>query len=177
MIKTPSPPKRYLYKKFRNRALSEQRREKIHYFRNCFETHETNIKVLWTGIKSIVNTKSKNRFSQISHLLDNKKRIDDPVKMANIFNHYFVNVGSCTDKSVPRTKKSPMDYLKSSNPNSVLSAPVKEKKIEIITQSLNPKKAIGPYGIPTFLLKILSKYIASPLLKLLIFHLNLVFSR
>ena len=56
-----------------------------------------------------------------------------------------------------------MDYLKSSNPNSVLLAPVKEQEIEIITQSLNPKKAIGPYSIPTFLLKILNKYIAKPL--------------
>ena len=119
--------------------------------------------MLWTGIKSIVNTKSKNQFSQISHLLDNGKQINDPVKMANIFNHYFVNVGSCIDKSIPRTKKSPMDYLKSSNSNSVLLAPVKEQEIEIIIQSLNPKKAVGPYSIPTFLLKILSKYIVKPL--------------
>ena len=114
-------------------------------------------------IKSIVNTKSKNQFSQISHLLDNGKRINDPFKMANIFNHYFVNVGSCIDKSIPRTKKSPMNYLKSSNPNSILLAPVKEQEIEIIIQSLNPKKAIGPYSIPTFLLKILSGYIVKPL--------------
>ena len=83
--------------------------------------------------------------------------------MANIFDHYFVNVGSCIDKSIPRTKKSPMDYLKSSNPNSLLLAPVKEQEIKIIVQSLNPKKAIGPYSIPTFLLKILGKYIAKPL--------------
>ena len=56
-------------------------REKIRYFQNYFETHETNIKMLWTDIKSIVNTKSKNQFSQISHLLDNGKQIDDPVKV------------------------------------------------------------------------------------------------
>ena len=119
MIKTPSPSNtcRYLYKNFRNRVISEQCREKIQYFQNYFETHKTNIKMSWTGIKSIVNTALKNQFSQISHLLDNRKQIDHPVKMADIFNHYFVNVGSCIDKSIPRTKKSPMDYLKSSNPN------------------------------------------------------------
>ena len=122
--------------------------------------------MLWTGIESIVNTKSKNQFSQISHLLDNGKCIDDPIKMANILNHYFVNVGSYIDKSIPRTKKSPIDYLKSSNPNSMLLAPVKEQEIEIIIQSLNPKDAIGPYSIPTFRLKILSKYIAKLFLKL-----------
>ena len=82
MIKTQSQSNRYLYKKFRNRVVSEQCREKISYFQNYFETHKTNIKMLWSGIKSIVNTKSKNQFSQISHLLDNGKRIDNPVKMA-----------------------------------------------------------------------------------------------
>ena len=75
MIKTPSPSNRYLYKKFRNRVVSEQRREKTRHFQNYFETHKTNIKMLWTGIKSIVNTKSKNQFSQISLLLDNGKRL------------------------------------------------------------------------------------------------------
>ena len=113
MIKTPSPSNRYLYKKFRNRVVSEQPREKTRHFQNYFETHKTNIKMLWTGIKSIVNTKLKNQFSQISRLFDNGKQINDPVKMANIFNHYFVNVGSCIDKSIsPRTEKPPMDYLR-----------------------------------------------------------------
>ena len=123
----------------------------IELYLNNVERRFTTFKIILKHIKtiskcyeqSIVNTKSKNQFSQISHLLDNRKWIDDPVKMANIFNHYFVNVGSCINKSISRTKKSPMDYLKSSNPNSMLSAPVKEQEIEIIIQSLNPKKAIG----------------------------------
>ena len=46
MIKTPSPSNRYLYKKFRNRVVSEQRREKTRHFQNYFETHKTNIKML-----------------------------------------------------------------------------------------------------------------------------------
>ena len=143
-IKTPSPSNKYLYKKIRNRVASEQRREKIRHFQNYFDTHKTNMRMLWTGIKSIVNTKSKNQSSQISHVTDNEKRIDDPVKMANIFYHYFVNIGSC----IPTTKKSPMDYLKSLNPNSMFLAPVSEQEIEIIIQSLNPKKKVGPYSIP-----------------------------
>ena len=107
--------------------------------------------------------KAKSKPSQISHLLDNGKRIDDPVKMANIFNHYLVNVGSNIDKSIPRTKKSPTDYLKIRNSNSLFLTPFTEHGIEIIIQSLNPWKAIGPYSIPVFLLKILSRHIAKPL--------------
>ena len=51
----------------------------------------------------------------------------------------------------------------SSNPNSMILAPVKEQEIDVIIQSLNPKNSIGPYSIPAFLSKILSKYLAKPL--------------
>ena len=69
--------------------------------------------MLWHGtIRSIVNTSNKNQAFHISQLNVNGKLISDPVKMANIFNKYFVNVGCNIDKSIPRTKKSALDYLK-----------------------------------------------------------------
>ena len=52
---------------------------------------------------------TKKQLTQISHVLENGNRIDYPTKMANIFNNYFVNVGSNIDKSIPRTRKSPTD--------------------------------------------------------------------
>ena len=48
-----------LYKKFRNRVVSENRKSKIKYFENYFSTNKANMKNLWTGIKTIINTKSK----------------------------------------------------------------------------------------------------------------------
>ena len=165
MIKNPTPENKYLYEKyskFRNRVVSEQCKSKIKYYQNYFEKHKTNMKMLWTGIKSIVNVKSKTQFSPISHLVNNGTRINDPVKMANIFNNYFVNVGSQIDKTIPRTKKSPIDYLENRIPESIFLAPVTPEEIEIIIHSLNVKKAIGPYSIPVFLLKILSRLISQP---------------
>ena len=164
MNKTPTPSNKYLYHKFKNHIVSEQCQGKVRYFKNYFEVHKTNMKMLWSGIKSIVNMKAKNELSQISHLLNNGKRIDDPVKMANIFHHYFVNAGSNIDKSIPRTKKSPTDYLKNRNSNSLFLTPVTEQEIVIIIQSLNlSRKAIGPYSIPVSILKILSRHITKPL--------------
>ena len=110
--------------------------------------------------------KAKNQISQISHLLDNGSQVNDPVKMANIFNKFFVNVGPNVDKSVSRTKKSSLDFLKDRNPNSMFLAPVTPQEIETIIRLLNIKKSIGPYSIPVFLLKILSRHIAQPLAKL-----------
>ena len=66
--------------------MSEQRKGKIRYFQNYFEKNKTNMKMLWTGIRSIVNVKFKTQFSNISHFLDNGTRVNDLVKMANLFN-------------------------------------------------------------------------------------------
>ena len=44
--------------------------------------------------------------------MDNGTRINDPVKMANFFNNYFVNAGSQIDKTIPRTKNSCFFLLK-----------------------------------------------------------------
>ena len=135
------------------------------------------MKMLWHGIISIVNTSNKNQASHISQLNVNGKLISDPVIMANIFNKYFVNVGCNIDKSIPRTKKSALDYLKKRNPNSLFLAPVTSQEIETIIQSFDKNKSVGPYSIPIFLLKTLSSYISKPLsinlLKLVFSHKNL----
>ena len=93
--------------------------------------------------------------------------------MANIFNKYFVNVGCNIDKSIPRTKKSVLDYLKKRNPNSFFLAPVTPQEIETIIQSFDKNKSVGPYSIPIFLLKTLSSYSSINLLKLVFSHKNL----
>ena len=61
MVKSPSAANKYLYSKFRNRVVSEQRKSKIEYYQNYFEKHKTNMKMLWTGIKSIINLKAKHQ--------------------------------------------------------------------------------------------------------------------
>ena len=109
--------------------------------------------MLLAAIKSIANVNLKTQFSIISHLMDNGTRINDPVKMANIFGNYFVNEGSPIEKTIRRTKKSPTDYLKNRIPESIFFAPVTPEEIEIIIDSFNVKKAIGPCSIPILFIK------------------------
>ena len=89
MINHPKPSSKYLYSKFRNRVVTEQRKGKIKYFQNYFEKHKSNMKMLWSGIKSVINTNTKTQFSNISHVLDKGTQVNDPVKMANILNYYL----------------------------------------------------------------------------------------
>ena len=106
------------YRKFRNRTRQEIRKSKREYYKNYFETHRSNMKQLWSGIKSIITTKieSHHLISQIRvENVDN----DDPKIIVDKFNNFFVNVAESVQKSIPNTPKSHRDYLKSPNPQSI----------------------------------------------------------
>ena len=90
----------YLYKKFRNKVVSEIRENKIEYYNRYFTFDNSNMKKMWSGIWSIINM-NKKAGSSISHLTHNGKEIGDPMKMANIFNNYFVNVAKKIDEKIP----------------------------------------------------------------------------
>ena len=93
-----------LYKKFRNRVVSENRKSKIKYFDNYFSINKADMKYLWTGIKTIINTKSKSSLQNISQLVVSGKIHQDPQQMANVSNDFFVNVSNQVCSEIPRTK-------------------------------------------------------------------------
>ena len=80
--------------------------------------------------------------------------------MATAFNNFFVNVSQRINHDIPRTRKSPPDYMPTANDKTFFVSPVTPEEIEIIIGSLKDSKSSGPYSIPTKLLKILSSDIA-----------------
>ena len=64
------------------------------------------MKMLLTGIRSIINIKSQN-FCDISQLVQNDKTVQNPKDIANIFNQYFVNFCGKIDAEIPITMKFP----------------------------------------------------------------------
>ena len=152
-----------LYKKFRNRVVSENRKSKIKYYESYFQSNKSNIKSLWKGIKSIINTKARNTIQSISQLVVNGITHQDPQKMANVFNNFFVNVSALVCSEIPRSKKSPIDYLGCRNPNSIYLNPIIHTEIDDIISLLQNGKSTGPFSIPVKLLKVLKPYISQPL--------------
>ena len=47
--RTHSLDMEYLYKKFRNKVVSETRKSKHDYYAEYFTKHKTNMKMLWSG--------------------------------------------------------------------------------------------------------------------------------
>ena len=101
----------YMYKKFRNRVTVLLKESKTNYFNNYFNVNSNNMKLLWSGIKSIVNQKNTDS-NLISKLKDKNGSITtDPTVIADTFDDFFVNVSSNVSKKIPRTIKSPLDFI------------------------------------------------------------------
>ena len=120
----------YLYKKFRNRVVNELRTSKTKYYNQYFAEHKSNMKMLWSGIKSIINIKNI-KFNAISQLVQNEEVIDKPGEMAKVFNHYFTHIASKIDADIPRARKSPLDYLGSKLEYSFFLSPTDSLEVEI----------------------------------------------
>ena len=69
----------YLYKEFRNKIVSEIRKSKNDYYSQCFAGHKSNMKMLWSSIRSIINVKSSVGIS-ISILNQNGVKVEEPKK-------------------------------------------------------------------------------------------------
>ena len=74
--------------------------------------------------------------------------------MATVFNNLFTNVSQKINQDIPRTRKSPLDYMPTANNKSFFVSQVTPEEIEIIVGSLKNGKSSGPYSMPTKLLKI-----------------------
>ena len=97
---TKSLDMEYLYKKFRNKVVSEIRKSKNDYYSQHFAGHKSNMKMLWSGICCIINVTSNVGIS-ISSLDQNGAKVEEPRTMANIFNNVFVNTAHKIYKKIP----------------------------------------------------------------------------
>ena len=149
---------------FRNRINGELQKAKRDYYKLYFDNNITNMKKTWKGIKDILNLKGKND-QHISQISSNNKLISDEKEIANVFNNFFINVGTKLDSEIPKTntKLSPNSFLGDKNEQSLQLNPTTPTEIIDIIDLLDDTKSSGPINIPIKILKIAKHHIAVPL--------------
>ena len=91
----------------------------------------------------------------VSQIKANNKVIDNPKKVVEAFNNFFVNIGPNTEKNIPINPIIiPEQYLKNRNQLNFLIAHISNEEILDIINKLE-NKSTGPQSIPTKLLKII----------------------
>ena len=100
-------------------------------------------------------------------MVQNGEIAQNSKEIAKIFNNYFVNIAGKIDSEIPRTRKSPLDYLGDKLEKSFFISPTNSAEVEGIIAQLKNMKSVGPYSIPCNLLKMLCHSV-SPILATLI---------
>ena len=119
------------------------------------------IKKTWDGIRSIINTKEKN-LNNITQLKVNEEVINNPKKIVEEINNFFVNVGPITEQTIPRNPVvNPVKYLKNRNQFNFLVTNLSNEEVLNIIKNLEDKST-GPQSIPIKLLKLIPDLILVP---------------
>ena len=89
--------------------------------------------------------------------------IDNPKRIANIFNNYFSTIGKKNQAKIKYSHKNYTDYLTNENSNSFFLSPTDKEETKLILSSVDISKATGPYSIPNKVLHLLKNHISDQL--------------
>ena len=161
-LKTGSSYYHSKFKYYRNKLNHLIKISRKKYYNEYFSSCQGNPKKLWTGIKRIVNHKSKCKYIP-TKISSNNIDVTEPKEIANTFNSYFAEIGNNLANTVPSTDTAPQQYLNNQTYDTFYLFPTSVSEIEAEISKINVKKATGPYSIPSNILRLLKTVISKPL--------------
>ena len=144
---------------------------KSKYYKTFFSEHKTNSKQTWEAVRSLINVKTKSN-KQITSLNINNQIENNPKTISDTFNKFFSTIAKNIDNKIIPTNKTHKDYLNVSIVNSFFLTPVNHKELESLIKEMNTSKSVGPYSIPTNILKLSCSVLSKHLVKLINFSFS-----
>ena len=102
----------------RNQIVILCRESKRLHFQNYFLCHANNIKNTWQGVNQIININSKSN-KRPSSLIEIKKLISDPYKVASSFNEYFSTIADKYQTTVYHLRTGFSEYFTNANEHNI----------------------------------------------------------
>ena len=153
-----------LYKKYKNKLNHVIKASKKMYYEEQLIKYKHDTKMIWKTQNNILNKKTK-KTNLPKQFADNtsSSTIDDPIKIANKFNDYFVNIGPNLAKKINNTNITFDKYLTNSIPNSLFLDPVTEYEVRSEIEKLNTTKSPGYDGLSAKIIKLVTNEISKPI--------------
>jgi exonuclease III len=165
-----------MYRQTRNLTTKTARQRKQEHFINGIEENRGNSKGTWTVLKDLLPRKSASS-GPLSLEMDGEL-ITELKRVCDVFNDYFIGIGTKLSSCIPAVCHNALDYL-----NEYLNAvtiprqpfsftPVSSNDILRIVNRLSPSKATGLDKIQVRILKLSAQPIATSLTYLFNFSLS-----
>ncbi len=162
-----------LYKNYKNK-LNHNKNGKKKYYEDQLIKHKRSSRMVWKTLNELLNKPKKNiKISQTFVETCSSNIIDDPLKIANHFNDYFINVGPNLANKIKQNDNNNFEkYLKGRCKSSFFLNPITENELEVELKNMKSNKSCGYDGICTNIVKLIATEISKPLAHIF----NLTFS-
>ena len=142
------------------------RQSKQTYYQRYFEHNKKDSKTIWQGIHEIISSRKNKNNGNVSAIIADDNTVTDPIEIAQNFNNFFTSIGPNLQKKIPPTKKNFTDYLKKPNSENFIITSTTFNEISDLIHNLKSSKSVGPYSVPTKIIKISKEIISLPLSQL-----------
>ena len=124
------------------------------------------MRIIWKGIKEIINIKSKSN-DYPTCLSEDGKCVTNPQEISTKFNKYFTNIAEDILKQRNYEGiKAYSDYLSDPIPNSLSFEPTDNEEVLKIISQFKINKALGPMSIPSNIIPMIKDIISDPIAKI-----------
>ena len=153
------------YTKYKNKLNHIIKLAKKIYYAEQFIKHKQNPKMMWKTLNELLNKPTKNtKLSKTFVESNSLKLIEDPHKIANKFNDYFINIGPNLAKKINSDDDDTfVKYLNGSYPSSFFIDAVTQNELENEIANMKPNKSSGCDDINTKIIEKIAKEISKPL--------------
>ena len=97
------------FKAYKIELKKNLKKAKKDYFRNKYKNCQGDSAGTWKITNSILGRRSTSNVPPIIHF--NENDVSNPTEMCNIFNNYFVNIGSNLASTITGHATNPLNYL------------------------------------------------------------------
>ncbi len=146
-----------LYKYYNDTINKLKKKCKRDYYQNYFNLNSTNSKKVWSGINKLLN---RGRKKQGTIFLEENGIISDPLKVANKFNNFYLNIADKLCEKIPKVNNKFQDYLKNPNKNKLTLKETTPDEVMKIISNLDGKKSGDIFNISPDLVKLNAQILA-----------------
>lgn len=150
------------YTQYRNRLNKIIKFTKNQYYKNELNKVHGNYKKTWNIINEASNNNKENKQQNYAIESETGELIENKLKIANMFNNFFINVGSNMAKTINNSNIQSNTSEKKIN-NSMYLRPVTKEEVIIYISKLKNYSAPGPDGIQVSTIKRIHIFILEPL--------------
>ena len=139
------------YKSYNDLINKLKKKCKKDYYQNYFNENCRNSKKVWTGINKLLNRSKK---KQGTIFLEENGIISDPLKVANKFNDFYLNIADKLCEKMPQSNNKYQDYLKNPNKTKFTIRETTPDEIWKVIHNLDGKKSGDIYDISPDIVKL-----------------------